>query len=89
MPGATRTARRNPEQHPRHHPGGERRTEDAEPDAGERHGKALAEHQPLDVRRSCAERHADADFVRALGDRVRNHAVDANPGQHQRQRRKS
>ena len=50
---------------------------DAEAETGQRRAEKLREYQPEHVDSPRAERHADADFVGALADRVRGHAVDA------------
>ena len=55
---------------------------DGEPGAGQLH--SAAQHHPQDAAAIGAERHPDADLVSPLGCRVRQHAVDADRRQHQR-----
>ena len=54
-------------------------------EAGERH--ALSQDDPQHPAAVGPERHADADFLRPLIDRVRHQPVDADRGQHQRDAR--
>ena len=51
------------------------------------HARALAQHHAQQVGGLGAQRHADTDFVDALVHIVRNDAVDAHRGQHERNRR--
>ena len=53
-------------------------------DADERQPDALDDDELQDVAAAGAERHADADLLRPLLDRVREHAVDADRGEDQR-----
>src|SRR5487761_201757 len=54
----------------------------------EREKHSLSHNHPENIERASAERHADADFVRALRNRVSHHAVDPDGGEDQRQCRK-
>ena len=58
----------------------------AEGGTGERQAHAARADQADHIARARAERHADADFVGALRHRVRDHAVDAERGEDQRER---
>ena len=62
---------------------------EAEGGAEQREPQALAEHEREDVAELRAERHADADFVRALHDEAADHAIDAEGGEHDAQQRRS
>ena len=56
---------------------------DADYHAKQNQPQALCKNQAKHSGRSCAERHADADFACALRDRVRNDAVNADGGEQQ------
>ena len=45
----------------------------------------LAQHHPQQIARRRAQRQPDAHLLRALADRVGDHAVESDGGQHQRQ----
>ena len=62
---------------------------DADGDADQARAHFLAQHQRQHARRVGAERHADAELVRALRHRVRRHAEHADRRHQQRQRRKT
>ena len=59
----------------------------ADGEADERHRGAFAEDHPQDRAALGAERHADAELVRPLADREREHAGDADRGDGERQPR--
>ena len=61
---------------------------DAEYDAHERETRAVAEHHAHDRAGCGAERHANADLTRPERHQMRHHAVDAQAGEHQRERGK-
>ena len=63
------------------------RAGDADASADQRRLEVLDEDQREDVAARGAERHPDADFVRALADRVRGDAVDADGREQQRDHR--
>ena len=56
-----------------------------EPDTRERHGQALSENQPHDIALGRTEGDTHADLTRPLLRRIRDHAVEAERRQAQRQ----
>ena len=63
----------------------------AQADGGAKHGEAqsLAQNQPEDVAPLGAERHANADLIRPLGDKAGDHAVEANGREQQAEEREA
>ena len=62
----------------------QKRADDADRDANRGERRALAQHEAQHVALPGAERDANADLLRALGDGVRDHAVDADHREHER-----
>ena len=58
---------------------------DSEHQPGRRDGHAFAQHEPERAGRGGAERLADTDLTRALGHRVRLHAIDPDNREEQSQ----
>ena len=67
---------------------GERQRQ-ADAHSAEDGSQTLHYYDAQDIVRSGAQRHANADLVRPLRYRVRNHAIDPHGGQHQRKRREN
>jgi hypothetical protein len=68
---------------PRH----DERDRQADGDAAERQPQAARDHEAEHGRPIGADGHADADLARALADQVRQHAVNADCGKRERERR--
>ena len=49
--------------------------------ADSRHLDSLRENHPQHVLTLCAQRHANADFVSSLSDRIRHKAIDSDGGE--------
>src|SRR4029077_8364439 len=62
------------------------RSGDADEHAKDGHLHVVGEHEAQNVPAARAESHANADFLGALADEIRNDAVDANAGKKQRER---
>ena len=73
--------RADAEQHAAEQPGGAERRDRAEHRANRAEPQAAFQEMPDDGKARGAERHADADFVRALLDGVRNQPVSAQRGE--------